>query len=230
MGRDPNKDLETLALFTSGDVKTAVQAAIVTLNADLRFAQCERKEELFATNPANTVAYQAMHALEGEAIVRVSEALGKDAGLLPAGTEVRRKADLVCHRHAISHAYTISWTNPKMQEFAARDRQWLDRKAALVWDMWRSLNELLVERDLPSGDMTVGIGWQHAAIVHLIMRSSVKPGVELPSEQSIFEHLQKFRDDYINLLVKEPDGRNQEAEDRSRARKEERRGRWSKPG
>jgi hypothetical protein len=80
MARDPNKDIETLALFAELDVKTVVQAAIVTLNADLRFAECDRKEELFTMNPANTVAYQAMHALEGQGIVRVAEALGKDLG------------------------------------------------------------------------------------------------------------------------------------------------------
>jgi len=43
------------------------------------------KTQVFWTNPANTVAYQAMHAYEGQAIVRVAEALGKDAGLLPDG-------------------------------------------------------------------------------------------------------------------------------------------------
>lgn len=230
MARDPNKDLETLALFVELDVKTVVQAAIVTLNADLRFAQCDRKEELFAMNPANAVAYQAMHALEGQAIVRVAEALGKDAGLLPEGTDLRRKADLVCHRDAISHAYTTddAWRKKPMQEFAASDRQWLDRKAALVWDMWRSLNELLVECGLSPRDMTVGIGAQHAAIVHLIMRSAVKSDVPLPSETDILEHLQKFRDDYIKRLEKAPDGRNPEAEARSLARKEALRQRWNK--
>jgi len=230
MGLDPNKALETLALFVGIDVKTVVQAAIVTLNADLRFEQCERKEELFATNPANGVAYQAMHALEGQAIVRVAEALGKDAGLLPEGTDLRRKADLVCHRDAISHAYTTgdAWRKKAMQEFAESDRQWLDRKAALVWDMWRSLDEVLVERGLERREMTVGIGSQHAAILHLIMRTSVKPDVEIPTEQSMLEHLQKFRDDYIKLLENAPDGRNTEAEARSRARKEALRQRWSK--
>ena len=228
MAQDANKKLETLALFVDLDVKTAVQAAIVTLNADLRFAQCERKQELFATNPANTVAYQAMLALEQQAIVRVAEALGRDAGLLPEGTNVRRKADLVCHRDAISHAYTVTWRKPAMQDFFNAGRQWIDRRAAVVWDMWRSLNELLIERGLAARDMTVGIGWQHAAIVHLMLRSAVKAGVDIPTEQSIGEHLQTFRDDFLDLLVEEPQGRDLDAESRSREHKESLRERWAK--
>lgn len=231
MAQDPNTGLGMLALFIETDVKTVVQAGIVTLNADLRFAQCDRKEEVFAMNPANAVAYQAMRALEHQAIVRVAEALGKDAQLLPEGTTLRRNADLVWHRDAISHAYTAddAWRRKPMREFAASDRQWLDRKAALVWDMWRSLNELLFERGLPSRGMTVGLGAQHAGLVHSIMRASVKPDVVLPSEDEIIEHLQKFRDDYIKLLERAPDGRNAEAEARSLARKEASRQRWNKP-
>ncbi len=230
MERDPAKDQETLAMFVEMDVKTAAQSAIVMFNADLRFDQCERKGDLFATNPANTVAYQAMRAAESQAIVRISEALGKSAGLLPEGTDLRRKADLVCHRHVISHAYTTgdAWDRKWMREFDASNRQWLDVKAALVWDMWRSLNEELAKLGRPTRDMTVGIGWQHAAMLHLIMRSSVKAGVALPTEQDMYDHLQRFRDRYIQLLEEAPDGRNLEAEARSRARREEMRRRWSK--
>jgi hypothetical protein len=38
----------------------------------------------------------------------------------------RRKADLVCHRHAVSHAYTTgdAWHQKSMQEFDASNRQW----------------------------------------------------------------------------------------------------------
>ena len=96
-------------------------------------------------------------------------------------------------------------------------------------------HEVVDERDdsqtklgLSPRDMTVGIGAQHAAIVHLIMRSAVKPDVALPSEIEILEHLHKFRDDYIKLLEKAPDGRNPEAEARSLARKEALRQRWNK--
>lgn len=230
MAQDAAKNLELLALFVEIDVKTIVQSAVVMRNADLRFDQFERKEELFATNPANTVAYQGMHALEGQAIVRIAEALGKDAKLVAEGTDLRRKADLVCHRDAISHAFTVgdAWRKKANQEFDAGGRQWHDRKAALVWDMWRSLNEELAKLGKPQRDLTVGIGWQHAAVLHLIMRCSVKAGVALPTEQDMFDHLQKFRDRYVELLEQAPNGRNLEAEARSRARRDELRQRWSK--
>jgi hypothetical protein len=108
--------------------------------------------------------------------------------------------------------------------------KWLDRKAALVWDMWRSLNEELAKLGKPLRDMPVGIGWQHAAVLHLNMRCSVKSGVQLPTEQDMLEHLKKFRDDFIELLEREPEARDPEAEAQSRARKKELRRRWSTSG
>lgn len=232
MERDPVKDLETLVLFIDGDVKTAVQAAIVTLDVTLRFERMtlERKRTLYVTNPANTVAFQAMRALEDQAIVRVAEALGKDANLLPPDTELRAKADLVCHRNAISHAYTIAWRKPGMQEFFDAHRQWSDARAAIVWDVWRELNDELVKLGKPARDMTVGIGWQHATMLHHILRMALRPEYHaaIPTEQSIFEYLPKFRDDFLDLLVKKPDGRNQESEQQSLAHLEEQRRRWSK--
>lgn len=232
MERDPVKDLETLALFVDNDVKTAVQAAIVTLNVTLRFEVLtdEQKRGLYVTNPANTVAFSAMRALEDQSIVRVAEALGKDANLLPPGTEIRAKADLVCHRDAISHVYTVRWRKPANQEFADAHRQFTDLRAALVWDVWRDLNAELAKLGKPQRDMTVAIGWQHAALVHHILRTALKPEYHaaIPTEQSIFDHLAKFRDDFLNLLVEKPDGRSREDEQRAVARREEMRKRWSK--
>lgn len=233
MPRDPDKDLETLALFVDLDVKSAVQAAIVTLNVTLRFEQletAERKKQLYVTNPANTVAFRAMVALEERSVVHVAEAFGRDAGLLPEGTEIRAKADLVCHRDSISHAYTVRWRKPAMQAFADASRHWTDRRAAIVWDAWRSLNDELARRGKPQRDMTVVIGWQHAALVHHMLRASVRPEFhgQMPTEESILEHLQKFRDDFLDLLVEKPDGRRQEEEQRALDRQEEMRRRWSK--
>jgi hypothetical protein len=232
MERDPAKDLETLVLFVDSDVKTVVQAALVTLDVTLRFERLtpEQKRALYVTNPANTVAFQAMRALEDQAIVRVAEALGKEAKLLPRGTELPAKVALVHHRNAISHPYIVVWTSPGMQPFFDANRQWHDIRAAIVWDVWRSLNDELVKLGKPARDMTVGIYWQHAALVHHILRASLRPEYHaaIPSEQSILDHLPRFRDDFLKLLVEKPDGRNQEAEHSSLAHHEEQRQRWSK--
>lgn len=171
-----------------------------------------------------------MVALEERSIVRVAKAFGRDAGLLPEGTDIRAKADLVCHRDSISHAYTVKWRKAAMQSFTDANRQWIDRRAAIVWDAWRSLNDKLVERGRPERDMTVAIGWEHAAIVHHMLRMSVRPEfhAQIPAEESILEHLQKFRDDFLDLLVEKLDGRSQEDEQRALARRDELRRRWSK--
>lgn len=202
---DEGKSLATFALFMSMDVISAVQAAIVTQAAALYFHQ---HRDLFACNPANTFPYVATAALEERSVVRVAEHLKNEHKLLPTSVEVRRKAQLINHRDALSHTLVLRWRRPAMQEFFDADRHWTDRRAALVWDMWRSVNESLRELHQAPRDETVPVGWHHAATLHAILRLSMKPEhwSAIPDENALTGVLQKFRDDFLDLLVKRPDG------------------------
>lgn len=199
------KDLATLALFLSMDVAQALEAAIATQAADLYFAQ---QGELFWLNPANTFPHLALAALEERAVVRIAEGLKNKRMLVAASGSVRRKADLIGHRNVLSHSYMIQWSDPKMQTFYDSDRQWTDRRAALVWDMWRSINERLRELGQSPRDEQIVIGAPMAMMLHNILRLSVKPesAASIPTETILLDHLTKFRDQFLDLLVKNPDG------------------------
>ncbi|MDQ3363908.1 MAG: hypothetical protein M3680_00545 [Myxococcota bacterium] len=200
------KDLSTWALFISLDVSFAIQAAIVTQAASLYFFQ---HKALFAWNPANMFQYIALGALEERSVVRIAEALKDEHGMMSAAVAtVRRRMDLRNHRDALSHTQTIRWKRPAMQEFFDSDKQWTDRRAGLVWDMWRSINERLRELGQPTVSNEIPVGPPHAVMLHAILRASVKPEAvaAVPDETTLLGHLQKFRDDFLDLLVARPDG------------------------
>ena len=118
--------------------------------ADLLFHTVHSKAELessedpqFWTNPANTLTYAAMKALEDTSIVHLAEVLRNKAMAVPP--EVRHVEALGLHRNAASHPYILKWRTKDMQDFHEQKRKYLDVRAALVWDMKRSVDELIVK-------------------------------------------------------------------------------------
>jgi len=123
-------------------VRTAIQSALVTL-ASLSYFDKDPEHEIFAANPANMVAYQALKALEDRSIVEIAELLKDEHKMIPAGLSIPRKEELRNQRDALSHPTTIKWHRPGMQQFFDSHRQWTDFRAAIVWDMWNSMTEAL---------------------------------------------------------------------------------------
>ncbi len=122
--QDHDKNLETLALFISPSVRSAMMASYVTFAANGMFSRHsdEDQRKLFRKNPANTLTYSSLSALVERSIVHVSETLKDEHKIHPISVEIRRKLDLALHRDAVSHPATVEWRNRRMQDFADADR------------------------------------------------------------------------------------------------------------
>jgi hypothetical protein len=202
---DERRDLEILALSISIDVQRAVQAALVTTAARVPFHA--RKEDFF-TNPANTFIYAALQALEERSIVAISETIKEQTSAFPLPTPLRRRLDLVAHRHTLSHPAKVKWSQAWVQEFYDDDRQHLDVRAALVWDLQRSVNERLRELGAAPQVETILVHPGMAIALRDILRTSMKRESQatLPTEADLLDVLTGFRDRYLEFLLRCPDG------------------------
>src|SRR6267143_581487 len=137
---EPAKSIETLALFITIDVMMAVQSSLVRAAADMLF---HSRREDFHNNPANTMTHQGLAAIEERATVHISEVLKNENGIFILSPDLRWALDLKLHRHALSHPATIKWRDAEMQRFFDAKRPYRDRRAAIIWDLQRSVNEEL---------------------------------------------------------------------------------------
>lgn len=200
------RNLEILALFIRIDVKRAIEAAVVTTAARMPF---QARPSDFFTNPANTFVYAAMDALEERSIVAISEIVENQARTFELATDIRRRADLVRHRHVLSHPATVRWQKQWMQEFTDDDRQYLDVRPALVWDLQRSVNERLRELGGSPRPETIDVLPGMAIAVRDIWRLSMTEAAQrqrLPSEPDVMTSLVPFRDRFLDFLIRHPDG------------------------
>jgi len=222
--QDHERNLETLALFISGDVRSAMMASYVTFVADVWFYQCpdDVQRRLFRTNPANTLTYSSLKALFEQSVVSLSETLKDEHGALPIIAAIRRKADLTLHRHSISHPATVKWGNAKMQEFGDADREFHEYLPALVWDASRSINEELRKGDEPLRDDSIEATWEMATLLRTILEMSMNE--EAPSRESLFKYLKANASKYQTRLEDRPDGGRDPEKEKERTA--ERRAKW----
>jgi hypothetical protein len=148
----------------------------------------------------------AMRALEERSIVHMAEAL-KHKKLFPEGTTIRKKMDLVMHRHSLSHPLTIKWE--KLQKFFDQKRDWRDLRPALVWDMQRSLNDQFRRYGLTVENEDICVTTAMVMCLELILRLSMKNASSVPSVTQLRQRLQTFKDAYLALLLKSVDGMHQ---------------------
>ena len=228
ISKDTAENLSTLALLISNDVRSAMMASFVTHVADAWFH--EHGLQGFRTNPANTLVYAALGALEEHSIVRVSEHLKDEHKLHPisADVEIRRKKDLSLHRHAISHPATVEWTNPKMQEFSEADRDGYDWRPAQLWDLQRSINEELRKVGKEARNESIAVTLDMAASLHLILDLTRREEYAVPTVNQLLTFLQAEVAKYQALLEQHPDGaRDPEGEKARAERRRLRRERWA---
>ena len=197
-------DLEILNLCIALDVQHVLQASMVTFAANHLF---RREPTLFAWNPGNTLPYMALQALEERAIVDMAEVIKEKQNLVPEGTVIRRKLDLIAHRHGLSHPLTVKWDRPWMQTFFDQERQWRDLRPALVWDMQRSLNEELKKHGRNTMNENVEVTDAMAMCLELILKLSMRDANSVPSARELLDRLRTFKDAYVTLLVENPDGK-----------------------
>src|SRR4051812_31970147 len=121
--------LQDIELFISSDFAAAFQGAVVMGVATQTF---HRAPKIFATNPANVLAFNALRALEDRSIVKIADAIKDDNNLYPAARSLARREDLRNHRDAISHPFLVTWSRPAMRTFVDAHRHWLDNRMLLV--------------------------------------------------------------------------------------------------
>ena len=213
MAENDLKNLEMLNLLISLEVRLAMQAFIVISAAAAEFA---RQREWFVQNPANTLPFIALQALEKGATVTIAEVLKDEQNAFPVSVTIRRKVDLIAHRDSISHPVTVKWRRPEMQAFSEQGREWLELRAALIWDMQRSINEELKLAGRQTHNDEVVITPAMAMLLDLIFRLSARPEA-LPylcrPTEEIQASLQRFRDAYLDFLVEHLEERTERKTD-----------------
>jgi len=191
--------LNDIAMFISTDFMFAFQGAVVMGVAMQTF---HRAQQIFATNPANVLAFVALRALEDRSIVNIADALKDDNNLYPAARALACRQDLINHRDAVSHPYLLKWGRAAMRTFAAAHRQWLDHRMLLVWEMRADLYRRLGEKARREAYIP-GIGLQATSLLRSILVSSFKPeqlSVWSPTEADVEKGLVEFRDAYVEFL------------------------------
>lgn len=227
--KDPIDNLELLALFIATDVQSAISAAFVTQLADLRFYHFpeEDRRRLFRSHPANNIVYSGLKALEDRAIVRVYETLLDEHDLHPVNAQIRRKEELELHRLALSHPATVSWRHQRMRIFDEAGRAGHDWRAALVWDLQRSVNDELRRENRKIHNETVTVSYDMAVALHAILDLSRRPECQIPSREDLFAYMQREAPKYQVLLEKHPDGgRDVEAEQARAERRRQLHAKW----
>lgn len=224
------KNLSLLALFISNDVSNMLMASLVTTTIGGFFSQYEKEEQkrLFRTNPANTLVYTSLRALEERSIVRISETLKDEHKLHPISVVLRRKEDLDLHRDAISHPMTVKWRSKKMQEFAEADRGGYDWRPAQVWDLQRSINEELKANGLETHNESIPLTWDMVDMIRLALDLSRQPSLGIPPREALLDHLRGEAVKYKAMLEKHPDGmRDLDREKKRAERREAQRREWA---
>lgn len=202
------RNLSVATAMISMAASQLLQASLVRVAADLRFG-ADPEHKLFVRNPANTLTYSALKALEDRSIVDVSEQLKNEHGMIPSTMVIRRKDDLLNHRDVLSHSNKIKWGRKGLQEFFDSGKQWTDLRAALVFDMWLSIDEQMHAAGAkPQWPAEVPAGHQQAALLHVILRHSMTPdaAAALPNEEGLLAELVKLRDQLVVYMKQRPDG------------------------
>lgn len=201
------KNLSLLSLFISPHVRSAMEAALITTAADAFFHQHpDRVQDRFRTNPANTLPYSALAALEERSIVAVAETLNDGHDLYPVTATIRRKEDIFLHRNALSHPATVKWRK-KMIPFIEAKRDAYDLRPALLWDLHRSINdELRASGEKPTFEALVGTT-EMGIMLRSILDLARGPGLELWPVDAYTMYLADAAPKYVAGLEKHPDGK-----------------------
>jgi hypothetical protein len=194
------KNIETLALFIRMDVVEAVRASLVRAAADLLFYS---QQNDFQNNPANTMTYRGLVAIEERATIHISEVLKNENNIFTLSRELRRILDLKFHRHALSHPVTIKWRDAEMQRFFDAKRKYRDHRVAIIWDLQRSVNEEMKRHNLTPSLETIPVHPEMGMMLGTILRLTLKPervegvlgGVDLHAS------LESLRDRWLTFLV-----------------------------
>jgi hypothetical protein len=96
-----------------------------------------------------------------------------------------------------------------MQRFHEDQRQDYDLRAAIVWDIQRSLNEQTAGRSYSSQNVDIQVTVEMAICLDLMLRCSMneRSVSRLPPRDELLRQLQDARPRYVEMLERYPDGR-----------------------
>lgn len=197
--------LEDIALLTSTSVLHALQAALVTHMADVWFMTGPR--DVYTRNPANSLEYIALTALEEREVIYIAEVLLDEHKVHQTDAPIRRKQELFLHRDALSHPVTVKWRAPDRQQFFDDHGRWTHLRPAIVWDFQKSVNEELRKRGRrPLGNEGISVTEEMATMLSMMLRSSIRPDCGVPPLTDLLRHMRDAAPKYIEALEQHPDG------------------------
>jgi hypothetical protein len=204
--KDESKNLEVVNLLIATSVRHVVESTLVVMASDHLF---RRAPDLFQYNPANTLPYIALRALEEQSVVHIAEALKDEHRFLPVAADIRHKEDLFLHRDGVSHPMTVKWRKADRQAFFDSKRVRYDLRAALVWDMQRSINDALRSDDRKTRNEDIVVTTHMAIMVETILRLSLTAmGMQVAiSTMEIPPLLERTKNAFLNFVIEHPDGR-----------------------
>jgi len=199
--------VQIINLTAAVPIMRALQAGLVTCAAKTSFDD-EARRHWFFTNPANSVVYAAFAALERDSVVNVYEIIQRELKDMTGESELRRTTELLQHRVAVAHPDRSGWTKPVMQEFRAQRLDLLDIRAALLWDLQRSVNQAAAKFGIASQNSDIVVTMELASSLRLIFASSMKSefSCALPDASALLKELSDFRIRYLAMLEEHPDG------------------------
>jgi hypothetical protein len=211
---EPDKNLERAAVWVTPSIRRAIQAEYIVRAAEMYFAAQKEPEKAFRTNPANTMSYQSLVALVDHLIIHVAETLTNLPPELKIRVPIRRKGDLVMHRHAVSHPTQVKWDGG-MQRFMDDDRAWLDDRAAILWDLQKSINEELRKRGQRTFEDDIPVTEEMSSILFLILVHSLSDDYQAPPRPHLLGWLNDAKANFVKNLESRPDGRRTPAAPRA---------------
>lgn len=197
MNNDQLENLKTIHLLIVNPVLNAMSAAMIMAYCDHIF---KRSKQNFYNNPANTYSYRSLQALEEISIVEIAEALKTKKNI---GINLSKKGEIIKHRHAISHPYTVVWRDKEMQKFHDENKYFNDFKAMIVWDIFKTIIGVLKKNNCQILFDDIVVKPEMATVFKTILDYSLKNQTEdsLSIEVVLFEKLQEFKSKFIDFVI-----------------------------
>jgi hypothetical protein len=205
---DRKTSLEFLNISSSLWVWRGLQAGLVKHAAMMPFYD-KAKRSLFWTNPANTLTYQALDALEESCIVQICEVIQREFPDMTGELPFRRAIEILAHRNAISHPGRSGWRKEFMQKFHDENRHRWDLRGAIIWDLQKSINEVTKNNEFGPQNADHHMNLETAASLRQIWIYSMNENGEriLPTLDKLLCQLEELKPKYIEMLEQYPDGR-----------------------
>jgi hypothetical protein len=216
--------LKDLRLFTEHDVEVVIGNHLMVRVAD---HICTAAPQLFWRPYNDSPLLPSIHAQTDRAILSMYSFLcGKSlcsackphkkrltncAHLLcdrpmTDGLPIRGLVDLKNHRDVICHPLTHQLDRSGVCRFVGEDRHYRDVRAAIVWDIHRSMNQALTAAGEPPDDLEIDMENDTCSVLACVLSLCWKPGVTAVGVTEL-KHLmeESWRKDRI-AFEKHPDG------------------------